>query len=284
LSKNYINFINEYIGIAGQKDFSYGAVWQIKLKYLESLQAVIQKGIREDAPYAFYKKGDMWVIKYEGKMLYFSDSVGFKYVHYLVSRKNIEISTTDLALLDGCANDTKKYCEDAVYVADEQEDEIISHNASDPVAGDNISSNAIADLTFLKQYRDDFMENNSELEKAQNNNDLASVEKLKREQHFLLQELLKIIPKKDLHYFHKGEFEKIRIRHFKDDKDKTRGKIVQAINRSLKELLGKDNLKEKENEPDKEKALRRRLWHHFSDSLKPVSKYKNSYRPREDIG
>jgi hypothetical protein len=78
------------------KDFSYGAVVNLKLKYLENFLHTTRKGPRENAQYAFYQEGPTWTITFMGETIRGLDGIGYKYIHHLVRNKGNVLSTLDL--------------------------------------------------------------------------------------------------------------------------------------------------------------------------------------------
>ena len=87
INENYEAFIKEYIELAQSSYFSYALVWELKLEYLEQLYEAAKSDAREEVPYAFYKQGEIWTIKFKEKSLQFVDKMGtagYKYIQYLV--------------------------------------------------------------------------------------------------------------------------------------------------------------------------------------------------------
>lgn len=64
--ERYQKFIDEYVSLARQSDFSYGYVWELKCRYLEELHQISRQRVQSEAKYVFRKEGDEWLIQFEG--------------------------------------------------------------------------------------------------------------------------------------------------------------------------------------------------------------------------
>jgi hypothetical protein len=69
LKDNYLNFINEYISLVQQSDFSYGYVWDLKCNYLKKLHSILGDAASSEAQYVLVKDGNEWFLKFEGKRI-----------------------------------------------------------------------------------------------------------------------------------------------------------------------------------------------------------------------
>jgi len=249
--KNYLGFIKDYIKIAQRIDFSFAAVWELKMDYLERLYKHMRREVLSNVQYAFFEEPPTWTIIFDGKPIRSLQGEGFTYMHYLVSHIRKEISVRDLNAITGIPTEPlpsseKNYGYDSRH--DDYSEGVISNG--DP----GLSGQAKGDMQFLNelyQYKKEF---SAELEKAQDDNDLA-------EQQRIGVEIEKIEAGISALLRPDGQKQK-----FKDDTDKLRDKIGISIKRAVRQLMTSN-----------EKAGT-----HFKDAIRPYSN-PLSYNPREDI-
>lgn len=249
--KNYLGFIKDYIKIAQRIDFSFAAVWELKMDYLDRLYKHMRREVLSNVQYAFFEEPPTWTIIFDGKPIRSLQGEGFTYMHYLVSHMRKEISVHDLNAITGIPTEPlpsseKNYGYDSRH--DDYSEGVISNG--DP----GLSGQAKGDVQFLNelyQYKKEF---SAELEKAQDDNDLA-------EQQRIGVEIEKIEAGISALLRSDGQKQK-----FKDDTDKLRDKIGIGIKRAVRQLMTSN-----------EKAGT-----HFKDAIRPYSN-PLSYYPREDI-
>lgn len=249
--KNYLGFIKDYIKIAQRIDFSFAAVWELKMDYLERLYKHMRREVLSNVQYAFFEEPPTWTIIFDGLPIRSLQGEGFAYMHYLVSHMRKEISVHDLNAITGIPTEPLPSSEKS-YGCDSRHDDysegVISNGDSD------LSGQAKGDVQFLNelyQYKKEF---SAELEKAQDDNDLA-------EQQRIGVEIEKIEAGISALLRPDGQKQK-----FKDDTHKLRDKIGISIKRAVRQLMTSN-----------EKA-----GNHFKDAIRPYSN-PLSYNPREDI-
>ena len=113
--ENHQKFIEEYISLARQSDFSYGLVWDLKCRYLQQLHAILDKKLLKDAKYAFYAEGPTWTIIFNGKALRGLKGNGFRYIQYLVMNPKKHCYTVDLSNIDGMQKNTIPFSDEKDY-------------------------------------------------------------------------------------------------------------------------------------------------------------------------
>jgi hypothetical protein len=101
LQDNYLKFIDDYVFLSQKTDFTYGDVWDLKLKYLEQLQNHMKTNLKYEAKNVFVQEGEGWLIRFGEEVISGLRGKGFKYLQYLVLNQNIDFSHKDLNLIDG---------------------------------------------------------------------------------------------------------------------------------------------------------------------------------------
>lgn len=81
---------------------------------------------------------------------------------------------------------------------------------------------------------------------------------------------LKLLQKQYSKDFYKGE-----TRKFDDGTHKDRKRIAKSIERAIDEIRGK--------KPLDRNPFREKVWLHFNEALRPISLYKISYNPKDDV-
>lgn len=266
LNDNYLDFIKKYIIEIQKLDFSYATFWTLKSQYLENLLELIQKQVIESAPYAFYQTGPGWAIRYAGKTISPLKEKGFKYIQYLVLRKNKTISTEDLALID--RNDPEMIKSTAVKRDSGHMDhddmaaldyyiESVANSNGQWVAGkaSGIDGDDTMDKKTLKNYLQYIRELNEKIEIAELKGDEKSKKLLIDQKETIIQ------------YIKDNTTPDHTSRKFKTPVDKDKDRIGHAISRALSEL----------------KKHNKKIYEHFARSIKSPYSYVRIYNPDVDI-
>lgn len=300
LNDNYQNFIKDYIALVQQKDFAYADFWQLKFQYLERLNGAVNTGRMMHYKYAFFKTGDVWILKYEGESLLLQDHKGLKYIHCLIANKGKKINTFELSDLDGKETESDAL-DNLVDLPDDsksdgEDDESYDENNSSEAAAlhgefkryaqhdkssvstkgkEIVLSGFMGDQEFLKTCKEKLLKLEEDIQIAEKNEDKKELFKLKSEKKTTLKEIFKVYDPKAFYLHLKGKLEKLTPRSFRPDDIKVRNSVVMAIRRELKEILG--------DRKSDNKKLREKIWRHFDQAFEKISKYENTYSPKEEI-
>jgi len=257
LSVNYIKFINDYVEIVKLKDFSYGAIVNLKLKYLENFLHTIQKGTHANAQYAFYQEGPAWTITFMGETIRGLDGIGFKYIHHLVRNKGQVLSTQDLMPLNKVAPSLIKSPE-KTWLSENQK----------PITGKDKTFH-VDDESDYQAYRD-FNERIVEIDgliaKSQdvsgNNLDNLSQVPIEQDLEDLYKEKEAILSQLKVDFGLHGH-----VKRTKDALDNDRDAIGRAITRAINSM----------------KKYSPKIYEHFKKAIKGPFSNTRSYHPDVDI-
>ncbi len=237
-SENYRNFIKEYILLACQSDFSYGYVWELKCRYLKQLYDILDKACIEESRYAFFAEGPTWTIIYNGKALRGLRGGGFRYIHYLVKNPRQQYHTNGLNEIDGKPENTGSFFDENLNTDSKDTDRHIK-----------------TDAKAKKQYKARIIELREMIAEAERNNDLVALSNANEEYEAIISQLQK-------DFTLKGS-----PRLFRDDSDKIKDRIVQAIRRAVRSI--------KKHDPE--------IAEHFLKALRPINSFQQCYNPDEEI-
>jgi len=267
INENYEAFINEYIELAQNSSFSYALVWELKLKYLEQLYEAAKSDASEEVAYAFFKKGEIWTIKFKGKSLQLIDKMGtagYKYIQYLVNYPREVFLTRKLESLIS----TPQSIEDKHQYQTAYEDVTEMFGAlSGETKGKPLSDEEKAKLALqineLKEYYQTIKKQEDALEaqkrgesvNSQIENDPVYLKEAKTRINEFIREY-----KNRLRFGGKILVEKEHDR-------KAQQRISKAIERAVKEI----------KKHDKEAFV------HFFDALRPINAEYQCYNPDKDI-
>jgi len=252
LNKNYSTFIDEYVSLSQQSDFSYGYVWDLKCSYLKQLHSILGKAAIQDAQYVFVKEGNEWFLKFEGKPIRGLRNKGFQYIYYLVANKGKEKDVFSLGSLDGdsinsISSQKKEKSDDDGYAKKDSDKEDVANSA---------------DKETKELYQKLIEEKKREKQDAKRLGD--------KEMYKEADKYLKSIKEQYNKDFYKG-----KPRKFDDGTHKDRKRIAKSIERAITEIRGK--------KPLDRNPFREKVWLHFNEALRPISLYDISYSPKEDI-
>ena len=215
LQNKHLDFIKEFIEITQQSDFSYAYLWELKEKYLEYLYEQIRIEILSEKQFAFLKEGKTWAIIYDGKTpIRGLKQGGWKYIHYLVSRKNDAHHTENLVKLDGIPVEhigkNKRFDED---------------DPSEDYQSNNYKKKSVSKILLeLTKEKNDLEE---ELHEAEGMDDLAEIDRINSELE-IKRELIILERNKDEDPV--------------DRANKNKEKISRAIYRALEEIKIYENI------------------------------------------
>lgn len=252
LKDNYLNFINKYISLVQQSDFSYGYVWDLKCSYLKQLHSILGKAAIQDAQYVFVKEGNEWFLKFEGKPIRGLRNKGFQYIYHLVANKDKEKDVFFLGSLDG----------DSINLISRQKKEKSDDDGYTKKHTDTGNVDDIADYPYKELCEKLIEEKKREKRDAYKLRDEEMYKKADKEHR----KLTKIYNET----FYKG-----KTRKFDDGTHKDRKRIAKAISRAIDEIRGK--------KPLDKSPFREKVWLHFNKALRPISLNDISYSPKEDI-
>ncbi|WP_020586681.1 hypothetical protein [Desulfobacter curvatus] len=85
LRGHLLNFLGQYEKLIQSNKFSYADVWKLKKNYLVDLYKVVNKGLRDEVPYAMYCEGEGWKIVYDGESVSGLRGKGFQWIYYIIS-------------------------------------------------------------------------------------------------------------------------------------------------------------------------------------------------------
>ena len=239
--------------------------------------------------FAFFKKGSGWIIRFHSETLIFKDSLGLKYIHYLILNKGKEINTVDLHKVGGSKivskNSNVSNDDDLNKSNSEEEFDSQGYESRDPQWYDSsliniarektIPSGRMADDRYLEDCVKKLNKILKGMEIAKKEGDKEKIKDLKAEQSKMLKDIFKVYDKDQFKLYLQGKIKSITPRSFDEDKKNLRKSVVIAISRAIQDMLGDRNSDNKE--------LRKKLWQHFEDALRPISKQNNSYSPKKDI-
>jgi hypothetical protein len=205
--ENHQGFIEEYISLARQPDFSYGLVWDLKCRYLMQLKNIADEEMIQEARYAFFQESPTWTIIFNGVAHRGLKGGGFKYLLFLVKNIREQYDTNFLNELDAKPKDTKKFLDDKdlkEMIGDDK------HNKTDGKA--------------KTQYERRIKELREIMSEAENNNDEGTRENASAEYEWIIDQLQKDFDRKG------------NPRNFKDDSKKIKDRIEKAIRRAISEI------------------------------------------------
>ena len=81
-------FINDYISIIRNANWSFLDIWNLKNEYMNQYYKSVHVGISSEKKYAFYENGGTWTIIFDGKPITGLKGLGFKLIHFLLSNEN----------------------------------------------------------------------------------------------------------------------------------------------------------------------------------------------------
>jgi hypothetical protein len=235
---NHQDFIKDYISLARRSDFSYGYVWDLKCRYLKQLYSILDKASVTESRYAIFPEGPTWTVIYNGNALRGLKGNGYLYIQYLVKNPGQQYHTSDINKLDGIIENPRT-CFDKNLDTNRKKS---SHEIK-------------TDEKAAKQYRTRLKELKIEREKAEQDRNMAALDKINEEFDYIDSVL-----KKD--FSPKGT-----PRNFRDDSDKIKDRIVQAIRRAVLSI--------QKHDPE--------AGEHFQEALKPINSFQQCYKPDKQI-
>lgn len=249
--EHYQKFIDEYISLARQSDFSYGYVWELKCRYLAELHQISRQRVQSEAKYVFRKEGDEWLIQFEGKPIRGLRGVGFGFLHYLCSNREKEIDVFTLGNLDGTSRILASYLiEHSDFMTEIRND------------AETFDANEMADAETKAVYRREIESKIGEMKEAEKIGDMQAYEQAKNEFDLLKKQ-------------YDEDFFKGKARQFDDGTKKERVRIAKAIRRALDEIEG--------GKPLEQTPFRKLVAKHFREAFGNISLYKMKYNPKEKI-
>ena len=96
LKNRLISFLSQYEELIQSNQFSYADVWKLKNNYLVDLYKIVNKGLRDDVPYAMYREGEGWKIVYNGESVSGLRGKGFQWIYYIISNPKNKVYYRDL--------------------------------------------------------------------------------------------------------------------------------------------------------------------------------------------
>lgn len=179
----------------------------------------------------FYKEGQYWCIRFEGKTIQLKDNLGLRYIAYLLNHQSEEVHCTELISVVHKSNTQSRL----VY-RQMSKDQIAENGLKVSGLGD---AGEIIDTKAKAEYKSRLREIEKELEEVKKFNDLARIEVLEREKEFLSRELSRA-------YGLRGQ-----VRKAGDPNKRARQAVSHAIHRTLK-IIRKHH---------------QELWNHLKDTL-----------------
>jgi hypothetical protein len=264
---NHQRFIDDFVALARQPDFSYGYVWELKCRYLKSLHDSLDKGSIKEARFAFYQTGPTWTIIFNGNEITGLKQDGHKYILYLIKRPNEEFPTFDMEALQ-CFSVREMYGEKgskhgkkAVKVLSEEE-RIELYGDKKGSAKWNPLSQIEAEryekeLKGLKEYRDIIQkhENMEDGEPGSSDIDPELLKEAKKAVNRFLKEYENRLKFGNVVYEKKEMFKKEQQR------------VAKSIERAVKEI----------------KKYDAEAYQHFLDALSPINTRVQCYKATENI-
>lgn len=174
---------------------------------------------RQTSNYEFFLGGNMWTLTYEGKTIHFQDSVGLKYIHFLLRNPDRKFYILDLV------SETKKSKPSkGIYnkmSKEEQKGQLIEESVYKGLTkntGDVLDKEGIQ---LLKECYDD-------LESELNNEEIPPSDKRTLEIEKEMEEIRKSLTA--------GRDKYGQPRKFPDEAEKARKSVSKAYNKSLKKI------------------------------------------------
>jgi hypothetical protein len=236
--ENHQSFIKDYITLAHRSDFGYGLVWDLKCRYLAQVHAILDKAKVQEVKYEFFAEGPTWTIIFNGKALRGLRGSGFRYLEFLVKNQRKQYHTNQLNEIDAKPENTSKF---------------FDFDTLNEMSGSDVHFRT--DDRAKSQIQDRIDELEEIKAEAKNSYDLVTCEKASEEIERLEAHL-----KKD--YGPNGT-----PRQFRDDSDKIKDRIVQAIRRAVLNI--------KKHDPE--------IANHFQKALQPINTFQQCYNPEKQI-
>jgi hypothetical protein len=236
--ENHQSFIKDYIPLAHRSDFCYGLVWDLKCRYLAQVHAILGKEKVQEAKYEFFAEGPTWTIIFNGKALRGLRGSGFRYLLFLVKNQRRQYHTNQLNEIDTKPENTHKFLDDK--------------SIEQMIGSDEYTK---TDNKAESQYKARLRELQETISEAEKNNDMGTYEKASEEYEAII-----AFMKKDFRL--KGV-----SRNFRDDSDKIKDKIGQAIRRAVLNI--------KKHDPE--------IANHFQKALQSINTFQQCYNPEKQI-
>ncbi len=160
LRENVVAFLEEYENLIQSYQFSYADVWKLKNNYLVDLYKIVNKGLRDEVPYAMYREGEGWKIVYDGESVSGLRGKGFEWIYNIISNPGNKVYYRALhELSEGNKNQNEAeedtFGEDALEGAIEADDLSVSDEL--PLVDKN-EAEIIDQKTYQKAYKKLFLE------------------------------------------------------------------------------------------------------------------------------
>jgi len=223
--------------------FKQGDVEAFEKKRPELLQF---KDVQPKTEYRFYREGPSWTIIYEGKPLRGLKGKGFEIILYLVRNERKVFHTDELSVEVDKTLPSERI---------KQYDSNLDTDASSKIVKGGIDAKDKIYGESMKDLKQNYLNLQQEIREAEENNDFGKKEKLKKE--------LEEFNKHSISLLKRGG----QSRQDRDEVIKTKDRTSKRIERALNALKKND-----EN-----------TWRHFSNALKPINSYFQSYIPDRNI-
>jgi len=96
LKANLVDFLEEYEGLIQSNQFSYAHLWRLKESYLGGLYNTVNKGLRNDVPFAMYSEGETWRIIFNSEAKSFKNDLGFLWIYLALLHQDTPVYYTSL--------------------------------------------------------------------------------------------------------------------------------------------------------------------------------------------
>ncbi len=276
LRENLVSFLEKYEKLILSNKFSYANVWQLKENCLIDLYGAVNKGLRDDMPYAMHREGEGWRIVFNGKPISGLRGKGFHWIYYIISNPNNKVYYRDLNELSVDKKKQKK----ATYIENELEGVLKADQLS--VSDDSIfvNKNEIQKeelQTYKNLYKKLYLEKEQAVSKG-------NVTKVDRKMHDI-KGVLQYLDENNIEYECKGPELKFKSKATTRTRDLTEAKKTTETEDFTGTKYKVINDKIKKNYRDamkKIKTVDKNLHSYFSDHIKSEDGA-FIYSPPEDI-
>ena len=227
LSEKSDLFINDYISIIRNANWSFLDIWNLKNEYMNQYYKSVHVGISNEKKYAFYENGGTWTVVFDGKPITGLDSPGFIFIYFLIKNKDVEKTHWELLAFESSI--TKK----SIWYGLDVDEELLKDEDAVPCS---INEN------------DEYSDSSEKNKKTKN---IKYSDNLNVSEHISTSQ-----------FFYSG-----RKEYLKNDYDKLKNRNSMAIKRALDQLKSKAFLGASKHVIDAEKHFRSSIKGHCSNKI-----------------